>query len=286
MLTLQTQFHGLAEDLDTRDRGSAQANSMREAYSLQEIKDMIGGGGGDLQSVLGAGSTATSPDGNTNIEMPITDGDGFDLSWSDGASNDTNVSLEAGGFELENTDGSKRTNLGSGNGDFFLTQTINSVFTNILFTTPIAKTNLYYPANQDQGDYTLPIVIVNGKDKQKADPEGSVDTSSWFKEELIPGTLIEDDLSGAVSKDLDTFSDARFQLVGNTDLSFTELPNVGKTIIKTLEINSTSGQALQLPVSWTIIGTYDTSGVINYFTIKFSNGTLGGATVLCEIYQA
>ena len=45
----------------------------------------------------------------------------------------------------------------------------------------------------------------------------------------------------------------------------------GKSIVKNLIVSSPSSQTLTFPISYTIIGTYDITGVENYIAIKFSN---------------
>lgn len=44
-IKLTDKIHTVSEDVDTTNRGSAQANSGRAAYTLQEVSDLIGGGG-------------------------------------------------------------------------------------------------------------------------------------------------------------------------------------------------------------------------------------------------
>ncbi len=44
-IKLTDKIHTVSEDVDTINRGSAQANANRAAYTLQEVSDLIGGGG-------------------------------------------------------------------------------------------------------------------------------------------------------------------------------------------------------------------------------------------------
>ena len=44
-IKLTDKIHTVSEDVDTTNRGSAQVNARRAAYSLQEVSDLIGGGG-------------------------------------------------------------------------------------------------------------------------------------------------------------------------------------------------------------------------------------------------
>ena len=40
------KFHTVSADVDTDDKGSARSNSDREVYTMQDIIDTAGGGGG------------------------------------------------------------------------------------------------------------------------------------------------------------------------------------------------------------------------------------------------
>jgi len=44
-IKLTDKIHTVSEDVDTTNRGSAQVNARRAAYTLQEVSDLIGGGG-------------------------------------------------------------------------------------------------------------------------------------------------------------------------------------------------------------------------------------------------
>jgi len=60
-LQLTDKIHTVSTDIDTANRGSAQANAGREAYTLQDVKTLIGSGGEDTN--LGTSNlvqTATS----------------------------------------------------------------------------------------------------------------------------------------------------------------------------------------------------------------------------------
>ena len=45
-IKLTDKIHIVSTDIDTKNRGSAQANAGRDAYTLQEVSTLIGGGGG------------------------------------------------------------------------------------------------------------------------------------------------------------------------------------------------------------------------------------------------
>ena len=71
-IKLTDKIHTVAAGVDTVNRGSAQANAGREAYTLQDVSDLIGGGGtigGSITSgqIAFGASTADSIEGNANI---------------------------------------------------------------------------------------------------------------------------------------------------------------------------------------------------------------------------
>ncbi len=47
-LKLTDKIHTVAEGVDTVNKGSAQANAGRAAYTLQDVSNLIGGGGGGI----------------------------------------------------------------------------------------------------------------------------------------------------------------------------------------------------------------------------------------------
>tara|TARA_R110000751_G_scaffold96356_2_gene188001 strand:+ start:1052 stop:1669 length:618 start_codon:yes stop_codon:yes gene_type:complete len=46
-IQLTDKIHTVSADIDTTNRGSSQANAGREAYTLQDVSDLIGGGSAD-----------------------------------------------------------------------------------------------------------------------------------------------------------------------------------------------------------------------------------------------
>jgi hypothetical protein len=119
--------------------------------------------------------------------------------------------------------------------------------------------------------------------------DGSVPQWETLTEEQIDGTTVYDpSLTGGVVIDLATHTDAYYILTGavTTTISVTNVPAVGLSFVRTWTIKSTTTEALILPVTWVVIGTYVADGSENYLTIRFSNFTTVGAKVICYITQA
>ena len=71
-IPLTNKIHIVTSGVETVNRGSAQANAGREAYTIQDLADTIGGGGtigGSITSgqIAFGSSTADSIEGNANI---------------------------------------------------------------------------------------------------------------------------------------------------------------------------------------------------------------------------
>ena len=91
-IKLTDKIHIVSTNIDTKNRGSAQANAGRDAYTLQEVSTLIGGGGGggtiggsitDNQVAIGA-TTADSIEGSASLTY-----DGSLLTVSGGVSSGT-----------------------------------------------------------------------------------------------------------------------------------------------------------------------------------------------------
>ena len=93
-----TKFHGVASFVDTENKGSAQANAMRDAYTIEEI----------------AGAVTS----DTYTLNASTDGDNVDLNLDAFAGADSTVQLTAGtGVSITQ----------SGGNDVTITNTLNNV---------------------------------------------------------------------------------------------------------------------------------------------------------------
>ncbi len=74
-IQLTDKIHTVSADIDTTNRGSAQANAGREAYTLQDVSDLIGGGGSAVDSIVaGENITISSATGNVTINADIGGG--------------------------------------------------------------------------------------------------------------------------------------------------------------------------------------------------------------------
>ena len=57
-IKLTDKIHIVSTDIDTKNRGSAQANAGRDAYTLQELGNLIGGGSGTIGGSITEGQIA------------------------------------------------------------------------------------------------------------------------------------------------------------------------------------------------------------------------------------
>jgi len=109
------------------------------------------------------------------------------------------------------------------------------------------------------------------------------DITNLAEEDVVGGASENTSVGATLALDLNTFSYFEATLTVNTEiLTPTNLPGTGQSVVKTIVIIPTAAETLQLPVAWTVIGTYDSSKT-NYLTITFSNVTTGGAKALCYI---
>jgi hypothetical protein len=66
------KFHTVSAHVDTTNKGSAQANSDREVFTMQDIEDSVGGGSVTSLTTTGSsGSAATLIVGVLNIPTPV-----------------------------------------------------------------------------------------------------------------------------------------------------------------------------------------------------------------------
>jgi hypothetical protein len=72
------KFHTLNANTPTQERGSAQADGLREIYTMQDIIDSVGGGGGGVSSLksltgdlnlVGAGTVTVTDNGSDTITV-------------------------------------------------------------------------------------------------------------------------------------------------------------------------------------------------------------------------
>ena len=118
------------------------------------------------------------------------------------------------------------------------------------------------------------------------DANGRFKWDSVLEEEVFGIATYSATDTGTVNLDISTFSDSYRILDGNTDYTFSNTPTTGKTIVKNLIVSSPTSETLSFPVGYTIIGTYDITGVENYITIKFSNYPTVGLKATVFITQA
>ena len=64
-IPLTNKIHTVTSGVETVNRGSAQANAGREAYTIQDLADTIGGGGGAVDSIVAGSNITIDPVGGT-----------------------------------------------------------------------------------------------------------------------------------------------------------------------------------------------------------------------------
>ena len=286
----------------------------------------------DIQSVLEEGSTASSPDGFKNIEMPIGDLVSWEWNFGDGANNESGFFIDFSGFEWQNSGLNFTSNMQIFDGEFAFYKADNGTgdITLIDIIDPVSSANIRIPAPLVGGLYNIPLIITDGVSDVSADVNGLVDISSLLVSgsgvtsvginntdglltvantpittsgdidldvdidalssaivgENLSGTALFSSIGGIQIIDMSTAEDFYFSLNNNLNMSVSNTPALAEGFVRTFTIKSSVAETLTLPVSWTVIGTYDNSGVENYLTVKFSNTVTTGLLVLCEIYQA
>lgn len=70
-IPLDNKIHTVAAGVETVNRGSALANAGREAYTIQDLADTIGGGGAVDSIVAGENITVSSATGDVTINAAI-----------------------------------------------------------------------------------------------------------------------------------------------------------------------------------------------------------------------
>jgi hypothetical protein len=109
----------------------------------------------------------------------------------------------------------------------------------------------------------------------------------WKNEESIYGTATYNGTdTGSVVLDFATFSDTYRILTGNTTYTYTNTPATGYSIVRSMTVKSNAAETLTFGGSATTIGTYDTSGVENYVSIKATNFPTVGLKIVVYITQA
>lgn len=71
-IPLTNKIHTVTSGVETINKGSAQANAGREAYTIQDLADTIGGGGGAVDSIIaGDGVSVSSATGDVTVSAKI-----------------------------------------------------------------------------------------------------------------------------------------------------------------------------------------------------------------------
>ena len=74
-----TKFHGVAPFVDTKNKGSEQANAMRDAYTIEQIASKVVSG---LTAIIEPEFITATPGGSVQV---ITTKNIIDLTWSGGS---------------------------------------------------------------------------------------------------------------------------------------------------------------------------------------------------------
>lgn len=99
-------------------------------------------------------------------------------------------------------------------------------------------------------------------------------------EEEIYGTALYASISGASDLDITTFSSHYFSLSGNATHTLTGLPSIGKSIVKTLLVKSSTVETYAITNATKVIGEYVNDGNENRVTIEASNYPTVGLRIM------
>ena len=92
-IPLDQKFHTLDADTPTQERGSSLVNAGREIYTMQDIVDTAGGGGGGVTDVDGETGSITITGGD-GIEVDVVTGTGeIEISSTGGSTTGIDLSL-------------------------------------------------------------------------------------------------------------------------------------------------------------------------------------------------
>jgi len=95
------QFHTQSADVNTKNKGSAQANSRRKSFTMQDIIDTVGASGGGLAYKQYIVKLTMSGDTLTDIDELYND-TGLTFSWAaTGSNNQVNANVTGGALRDE-----------------------------------------------------------------------------------------------------------------------------------------------------------------------------------------
>lgn len=115
---------------------------------------------------------------------------------------------------------------------------------------------------------------------------GKLDIADFVEEKVVGTATYNAAMTGTVNLDLSTFTDVYGILTGNTTITVSETPVVGKSFVRSATIKSTTSESLTLPVGWIVKGAYNADGTENDLEIKFTNYPTVGLKVWCYINGA